>query len=72
MKKIKNLSSLTSSGLNHPNSSLRKNKNNQSEFQEILEKLLADSSEEIDEYKLRLPKQGSFWDDGYKDIRDIG
>lgn len=70
MKKVNNLSSLPSMSFGLPNSSVKKDKK-QSEFQEILEGFMSDSSDEGDEYKLSLPKHGTFWDDGYSDIRHI-
>ncbi len=40
-----------------------------SEFQELLESFMSESVEELEDYPLSLPQHGTFWDDGYNDVK---
>jgi hypothetical protein len=49
-------------------SNASKRKKEADEFKKVLDNLLSDQSEELEEFKLLLPKHGHFWDNGYEDI----
>lgn len=50
---------------------LKKDRQNNGEFQDLLDGYLAEIPEELDAYPLNLPIYGGFWDDGHRDIRVI-
>lgn len=60
MKKIKTVNSL-------PKAEFKK-----SEFQEMLDVYMTETTEDLDSYSLQLPVHGSFWDDGYSDAKLVG
>lgn len=38
------------------------------EFKQILSRVSADHSEDLEEFRILLPKHGPFWDNGYEDL----
>jgi uncharacterized protein YecA (UPF0149 family) len=38
------------------------------EFRRVLDQILAEQSEELEEFRVLLPKKGNFWDNGYEDL----
>lgn len=50
---------------------LKKNQHKKSDFEEILDAYMSETAEDLETYSLQLPRHGSFWDDGYRDVRLI-
>lgn len=51
-------------------SSLRSSKKRvkKDEFKKVLDTFLSDQNDELEEFKILLPKRGHFWDNGYEDL----
>lgn len=45
-----------------------KKKEKRDEFKKTLEKTIHDQSEDLEEFRVLLPKHGLFWDNGYEDL----
>lgn len=45
-----------------------KRKIKQEEFKKILGEILTDQNDDLEEFKILLPKHGHFWDNGYEDV----
>lgn len=50
---------------------VKKNRHRRSDFQKVLDAYMFEAAEDLETYSLQFPKHGSFWDDGYKDVRLI-
>jgi hypothetical protein len=55
---------------NNDYSSLRssKKKERKDEFKKLLDTFLNEQSDEVEEFKVHLPRHGHFWDNGYEDV----
>lgn len=53
----------------HPSSGSLKKKDKKSEFKKILEQTLNEQKEDLEEFRILLPKHGQFWDNGYEDLK---
>lgn len=38
------------------------------EFDKVMEKTLKELNEDLEEFRVLLPKHGNFWDNGYEDL----
>lgn len=45
-----------------------KKKNKSSEFKKIFEQTWNEQCEDLEEFRVLLPKHGQFWDNGYEDL----
>lgn len=52
----------------HPFTRPRRGKPKKTEFKKIFEKSLTGEYEDSEEFRLLLPTQGLFWDNGYEDL----
>jgi hypothetical protein len=49
----------------------RKRNLQRSEFQQMLDVYMNEAADDLESYSLSLPKNGNFWDDGYKDVAQV-
>lgn len=70
MIKVKKIDSLPKAEFTR-STKLKKNRQKRSDFQEMLDAYMSETAEDLETYSLYLPKHGSFWDDGYRDVRVI-
>jgi hypothetical protein len=68
MKIVKSTNSLPRTSLKRPQRPVRGIRR-KSEFQKQLDAYLIETAEDLDDYPLRLPTNGIFWDNGYEDKR---
>lgn len=52
----------------HSFSQSLKKKTKTRDFKKILEQTMSDQGDDLEEFKILLPKYGHFWDNGYEDL----
>ena len=55
-------------GRNHKFSERMRKRTKTKEFDQIMEKTLREMNEDLEEFRVLLPKHGKFWDNGYEDL----
>lgn len=70
MNKVKKINTLLKAEFTL-STNLKRDRQKRSEFQEMLDAYVTETAEDTEAYSIQLPEHGSFWDDGYRDVRLI-